>query len=124
LKFVLNSDLTRRKKHFQVKKLTSVKIGALYSILKQFETLQKQFGKVLEVCGELCPDATEKNFLVIKLTSVKVGALYSIGKQLETLQKQFGKVLEVWGNSAPTWRKKIFLVQSLVAWGYLPSKRL
>jgi hypothetical protein len=63
----VNSALTRRKKNFQVKKLTSVKVGALYSILKQFETLQKQFGKVLEVCGKPCPDATEKNFFGHKI---------------------------------------------------------
>jgi hypothetical protein len=66
--------------------LTSVKIGALYSIGKQFETLQKQFGKVLEVFGELCPVVAEKNFFGPKFGSLGVLAFKTALKTVGNAQ--------------------------------------
>jgi hypothetical protein len=98
---VENSAPTRRKKIFLVIKLTSVKVRALYSILKQFETLQKQFGKVLEVCGKLCPDATEKKFFGPKFGSLGVLALKTALKTVGNAQGTiWGTYLEYLVNSS------------------------
>jgi hypothetical protein len=97
---VENSAPTRRKKIFLVIKLTSVKVGALYSIGKQFETLQKQLGKVLEVFGELCPVVTEKNLFGPKLGSLGVLALKTALKTVGNAQGTiWGTYLEYLVNS-------------------------
>jgi hypothetical protein len=48
-------------------KLTSVKVWALYSFGKQFETRQKQFGKVLEVWVNSASTRRKENFFGHKI---------------------------------------------------------